>query len=204
MEMSEHINELSAALAKAQGQMEGAIRDAANPFYKSKYADLQSVWTACRKPLSENGLSILQSPSADGVRVSLETLLTHASGQWVRGTVTVSAKDDSPQAVGSCISYLRRYALQSFVGVAPEDDDAEAAQGRPFQKTTTAPVVAMPPPGFSDWLIDLESTAPEGTPALEKAWKASKPEYRQYMTTYQAVRWAAMKETANLAGLVSR
>lgn len=130
MTTSDQIHEIAAALAKAQGQMEGAVKDAANPFFKSKYADLASVWDACRKPLTDNGLAVVQSPSADGLRVSVDTLLTHTSGQWMRGTVSVTAKEDSPQAVGSCITYLRRYALQSFAGVAPEDDDAEAAEGR--------------------------------------------------------------------------
>ncbi len=130
MTTSEQINELAAALAKAQGVMNGAAKDSANPFFKSKYADLASVWEACRKPLTENGLSIIQSPSADGVKVSIETRLLHTSGQWIAGTVTTSAKEDTPQAIGSAITYLRRYALQSFAGVAPEDDDGEAAQGR--------------------------------------------------------------------------
>ena len=121
MEMSESVQELATALAKAQGAMEGAIRESSNPFFKSKYADLKSVWGACRGPLTTHGLSVVQSPSTDGVKVSVETLLLHQSGQWIKGTVSVSAKEDSPQAIGSCISYLKRYALQSFVGVAPED-----------------------------------------------------------------------------------
>jgi hypothetical protein len=130
MTHSEQINEIAAALAKAQGVITGAVKDSANPFFKSKYADLASVWDACRKPLSDNGLSVVQSPEANGAVVTLETILLHSSGQWFRNTLTVSAKEDSPQAIGSAITYLRRYVLQSFAGVAPEDDDAEAAHGR--------------------------------------------------------------------------
>ncbi len=147
MQTSDAINEIATALAKAQGQMTGALKDAANPFFKSKYADLASVWDACRKPLTDNGLAIVQSPSADGMRVSVDTLLTHTSGQWMRGTVSVTAKEDSPQAIGSCITYLRRYALQSFAGVAPEDDDAEAAEGR--SKAATGYAVKAPHVGTS-------------------------------------------------------
>lgn len=194
MTTSESINEIAAALAKAQGEMGGALKESANPFFKSKYADLSSVWDACRGPLSKHGLAVIQSPSAEGVAVSIETLLTHTSGQWMRGIVTVNAKDESPQAVGSAITYLRRYALQSFVGVAPEDDDAEAAQGRGNGKAVVAQPAA--PKGFDDWLIDLESIVPEGTPALEKAWKASKAEYRQHLTTTANDRWTSMKRAA--------
>lgn len=177
---SEQINELATALAKAQGEMGGAVKDAANPFFKSKYADLASVWDACRGSLSKHGLAVIQSPSADGVRVSVDTLLTHASGQWMRGTVSVSAKEDSPQAVGSCITYLRRYALQSFVGVAPEDDDAEAAEGRPKGKqAVVAPTI---PQGYDDWLADMSLVVDDGIDRFRKAFKDSKPEYRDYLT----------------------
>lgn len=130
MQTSEQINELAGALAKAQGQMGGAVKDSANPFFKSKYADLSSVWDACRKPLADNGLSVIQFPTSEHSLVSVETMLLHQSGQWVKDTLTVTAKDDSPQAIGSATTYARRYGLQSVVGVAPEDDDAEAAQPR--------------------------------------------------------------------------
>lgn len=142
METSESINEIATALAKAQGEMGGAVKDAANPFFKSKYADLASVWDACRAPLSKNGLAVIQSPSAEGSLVTVSTLLTHSSGQWMRGCISVAAKDDSPQAVGSAVTYLRRYSLQSFAGIAPEDDDGEGAQPRNGAgKTERAPAV---------------------------------------------------------------
>ncbi len=137
---SEQINEVASALAKAQGAMAPAMKDANNPFFHSKYADLASVWDACRKPLTSNGLSIVQSPSAEGTTVKLDTILLHTSGQWMCGTASAVAKDDGPQAIGSAITYLRRYALQSFAGVAPEDDDAEAGEGR----TTGTQASAVP------------------------------------------------------------
>lgn len=194
METSEHINEIAAALSKAQADMSGAVKDSANPFFKSKYADLASVWDACRGPLTKNGLAIIQSPSADGLRVSVDTLLTHTSGQWMRGTVSVNAKEDSPQAVGSAITYLRRYALQSFAGVAPEDDDGEAAQGRNRPAVTQA--LPKIPPGYIDWLDDIAASADTGTANLEKAWKASKAEYRGHLTATDPKRWEAIKQRA--------
>ena len=193
MTHSEQINELSTALSKAQGLIEGAKKDAANPFFKSKYADLASVWDACRAALAVNGLAVIQSPAAEGTRVSVDTLLTHSSGQWVAGTVSVTAKEDSPQAIGSAITYLRRYALQSFVGVAPEDDDANAASAKSH---TVKAVPVMGPKGYADWLSDLDAVADEGINALQAAWKKSKAEYRAHLTDTNNAGWDSIKAKA--------
>jgi hypothetical protein len=199
MTTSDAINEIAAALAKAQAEMGGAIKDSANPFFKSKYADLSSVREAVNGPLTKHGIAVVQSPSTQGAVVSVATMLIHTSGQWIRGEVGCTAKDDSPQAVGSAITYLRRYALQSFAGVAPEDDDGEAAHGRGPAKAVTVPIiprVVSSPAGFDDWLIDLGIVAANGTAALEKAWKGSKADYRQHLTTFAPQKWAAMKQAA--------
>lgn len=127
MNQSESINELAASLAKAQGQLEGAKKDSNNPFFKSKYADLSSVWEACRQALSNNGLSIIQSPEEAESGIAVETMILHASGQWVKGRYTMPVSKLDAQAVGSAITYARRYALASIVGIAPEDDDGNAA-----------------------------------------------------------------------------
>ena len=193
MTHSEQINELSTALSKAQGLIEGAKKDAANPFFKSKYADLASVWDACRAALAVNGLAVIQSPAAEGTRVSVDTLLTHSSGQWVAGTVSVTAKEDSPQAIGSAITYLRRYALQSFVGVAPEDDDANAASAN-SHTVKAAPVVE--PKGYSEWLADLEAVADQGIADLQKEWKKSRAEYRAHLTETNPAGWDTIKAKA--------
>jgi len=123
---SEQINELAKALSVAQGAMFGAKKESANPFFKSRYADLGSVWDAIRKPLSDNGLSIVQT--VDGDR--LVTILMHGSGQWIDSSYPITAKDNSPQAIGSALTYARRYALAAIVGVYQTDDDAEAATDR--------------------------------------------------------------------------
>ena len=193
MTHSEQINELSTALSKAQGLIEGAKKDAANPFFKSKYADLASVWDACRAALAVNGLAVIQSPAAEGTRVSVDTLLTHSSGQWVAGTVSVTAKEDTPQAIGSAITYLRRYALQSFVGVAPEDDDANAASAKSH---IVKAVPVMGPKGYADWLSDLDAVADEGINALQAAWKKSKAEYRAHLTDTNNAGWDSIKAKA--------
>lgn len=145
---SEQINELATALAKAQGQIEGAKKDTQNPFFKSKYADLASVWEAIRKPLSENGLSVVQTTrpptkEEDNYMV-LDTMLLHVSGQWISGSIPVIAKDQTPQAMGSAMTYARRYALAAIVGVYQEDDDANMAQK--IQQTQVKPVQPTPKP----------------------------------------------------------
>jgi len=127
---SEQINELALALSKAQSQITGALKDSANPFFKSKYADLAACWDACRKQLTDNNLSVIQTTDLAGDIVVVRTTLAHASGQWIAGVLPVKAKDDGPQAQGSGITYARRYALAAIVGLAQIDDDAEAAQGR--------------------------------------------------------------------------
>lgn len=133
MQHSESINELATALAAAQGVMGGALKDSANPFFKSKYADLESVWTACRKALSDNGLAVIQTTGINEAGICVTTVLAHKSGQWIRDTLPVNAKDQTPQGIGSAITYARRYALASMVGVYQTDDDGEAAHGRGTQ-----------------------------------------------------------------------
>lgn len=129
MEKSESIGKLAEALAKAQGAIEGAKKDSKNPFFKSSYADLASVWEACRKPLSENGLAVVQVPLVNmgEEAVLLQTMITHSSGEWISGIMSMKPTKTDPQAIGSTLTYLRRYCLSAFVGIAPEDDDGNAA-----------------------------------------------------------------------------
>lgn len=134
---SRSLGALADALAKAQGDIEGAKKDANNPFFHSKYADLASVWEACRQPLSKNGLAVIQLPGSNGQGLFVDTILTHASGEWISSRLYVKPGYTSregefvalsdPQALGSAITYGRRYGLQAIVGIAPEDDDGNAA-----------------------------------------------------------------------------
>ena len=197
MTTSEAIDAIATALAKAQGEMGGAKKDAANPFFKSKYADLASVRDACIGALSKHGIAVVQSPSAEGATVSVVTLLVHSSGQWMRGVASCTAKDDSPQSVGSATTYLRRYALQSFAFIAPEDDDAEAAHGRGNgQQKVHTQAWPIQPAGYTDWLTDMELVVSEGTERLSQAWKQSAAAYRQFLTTTHPSHWEAMKAAA--------
>jgi len=124
------------ALAKAQGKIENALKDKKNPFFKSSYADLASVWDACRTPLSTNGLAIIQTVEGTREGMFLNTWLGHSSGQWMTSKLPMIVMKQDPQSVGSAITYARRYALSALVGICPdEDDDGEKAMGRKNEKS---------------------------------------------------------------------
>ena len=149
MKHSESIAALAGALAKAQLQIEPASKNATNPHFRSHYADLASIWDACRGPLNTNGLSIVQFPcDGDVGRTGLCTMLLHSSGESISEVVTTRSQKDDPQGLGSALTYLRRYALAAVVGVtATEDDDGNAAS-TPANSRVSAPAPRpyIPPP----------------------------------------------------------
>lgn len=202
MDRSVEIHELASALAKAQGAIQGATKSNVNPAFRSKYADLASVWDACRGPLSANGLSITQIPAIEeGGRVAVTTVLLHATGQWISSVLSVQPAKTDAQGIGSAITYLRRYGLSAMVGVAPEDDDGNAASEQ-TPKAKTAPASApQVPEGYDDWLSDITAAADTGMDALGKAWQAAKPEYRKHagMATLDTLKARAAKSTTEAA-----
>lgn len=146
MDKSESINELATALSKAQGEMSAAKKDTTNPFFKSKYADLSSVWDAARTPLTKNGLSVVQTTNpTDGKSMELVTTLIHSSGQWIKGTMVMLPTKQDPQGMGSCLTYMRRYALSAILGISQEDDDANATVSRPVP----TPLAQKPLPNYA-------------------------------------------------------
>lgn len=131
MNKSEKLDKFAPALAKAQSEMGGAVKDSNNPFFKSQYADLTSVWKACKTALHSNGFSVIQAPVTNDTRIGVSTMLLHESGQFVEGEYTLAVKkQNDPQADGSSLTYCRRYALAAFVGICPVDDDGEKAMVR--------------------------------------------------------------------------
>lgn len=197
MTRSDSIAALTVALAKAQAMIQGAAKDSLNPHFKSKYADLASCWDACRDALTKNGLAVVQPVSADGPRVTVTTLLTHSSGEWIAEALTMTATQDTPQAVGSVITYGRRYGLCAMVGIAPEDDDANAASQPRAQSAPTS----RKPDLYDDWLTDMAACADEGEPALKKAWERSSVVFREWITTHDAPTWAKLKAKAKAVGV---
>lgn len=146
--MSESIKELATALAKVQATIQPVKKDKTAKIptksggsYSYHYADLSSVWDACRDLLSSNGLSVVQMPEAanGGSDIYLTTILMHTSGEYVSSMLILRPTDTTPQALGSAITYARRYALAAMVGiVADEDDDGNAASQPQQQRQAQA------------------------------------------------------------------
>lgn len=179
MNKSESIASLAGALAKAQAEIENASKNAANPHFKSKYADLAEVLNTARPVLAKHGLSVSQWPGfADGV-VTLETLLAHSSGEWISNVASAPIGKLDAQGVGSALTYLRRYSLAAVAGIAQEDDDGNGAVKRP----AVQPIPA-----------ELTQAAKLGVEAFRSAWKACKT--RANVTPDQL---AELKKTAEAA-----
>lgn len=186
MQHSEQLNELGAALAKAQAQVKGAKKDSANPFFKSQYADLASVWEACRDALTSNGLSVVQFPGYENGVATLDTVLLHSSGQWMSGTAGAPIGKQDAQGVGSVLTYLRRYALAAVASVSPADDDGNAASGKdkgrggartPARTGAQGAPVAPPPPPLDEKPKALaeEEPMPWEGPTRETLWPGPGP-----------------------------
>jgi hypothetical protein len=144
MKTSPTITKIASALLKAQGAMGTAIKDAKNPFFKSKYADLNSIREACMPSLQANGITLLQPTITIDGKNYVETILIHESGEWMScETEILFGKKDDAQAQGSGITYARRYGMQSFLNVGADDDDGNTAsqpakpQAKPFLERGT-------------------------------------------------------------------
>jgi hypothetical protein len=195
MNKSESIKELATALSKAQGELENASKTSANPFFKSKYADLAEVINTAKPVLAANGLSIIQMPGGDAALgiVSVETMLCHSSGEWISNLAIAPLNEKisngkpvppDAQSVGSAISYLRRYSYTAFLGMAQEDDDGNAAsqpgaQKKPAPEPRKAPTAKAKEPFDIEGAV-LDMTSQPDLESLQKsfgvAWKLAQTE----------------------------
>lgn len=181
IEMSADLDKIAPALHAAQGLMTGVVKDAKNPHFRNNYATLEAVVEAARPGLQANGLSVTQAPAGivDG-SLAITTMLLHSSGQWLRSTlhVPLGQKRDA-QAVGSAISYGRRYALMAVLGLPSVDDDGQAAsalaprQEQPQQPAERSRVSAE----GREWVAEIGRCETAGdidalkrTPEFRKAW----------------------------------
>ncbi len=168
MKEIEHIKNLAAAYCKAQPEIEGAAKDKTNPAFRSKYADLGNVVDAIKPALGKHGLSFLQIPQETENAVRIETFLMHSSGETLSlGTITVPVTKADAQGFGSALTYARRYGLLTAFGVAPEDDDGNAA-------AKAAPPAArnLSHEELASVSAKLEDAAGKGVAALQAAWGA--------------------------------
>jgi len=167
MNKSEQINELAAALAKAQMGFATIGFNKINPHFKRGYADLTAIINATRPALAANGLAVAQFPAAEGAVVTVETVLTHASGQWIGGCTSLTASKADAQGIGAAITYAKRYGLAAILNVAAdEDDDGNAASEPPpsqrqAPKQDPKPATDSPAAAFARAVIEWSGVSPE-------------------------------------------
>ena len=129
MKTSDSIKQIAEALVSAQKEIKFAVKDSTNPHFKSKYANINSVIDAVKKPLNDNGIAILQSLSpSDDNKLHLTTRLIHSSGEWIEDTAVCPLQKQDCQGLGSAVSYIRRYSLSAFLSLYSDtDDDGQSA-----------------------------------------------------------------------------
>jgi len=159
MSMSETITKLAPALLKAQQEMGEAVKGAKNPFFKSSFADLNSIREAVLPAFNKNGIAVLQPTVVVDGKNYVNTLLLHESGEYIGSLTEIKvAKANDAQAEGSGISYARRYGLQSMANVGAKDDDGEAAVDRQTKATKVSTISAS----------TLNTDTPNGTDVTQK------------------------------------
>ena len=134
--------------------MAGATKSAANPFFKSKYANLEEVIKVVKAAFEANGLCFVQFPISGDGTAGVETIIMHESGEFISNEFLLKCAKTDPQGMGSAITYARRYGLQSACGIPSEDDDGNAASA----------------PMSKEKAIELLTQAAD-EPTLRKAWK---------------------------------
>jgi hypothetical protein len=176
---SESIKDLAAALSKAQGAFDHAKKDVKNEFFKSKYADLASCIDAAKKPLSENGLSVVQTIDFEESGMFLVTTLMHCSGEWIEGRYPIRPLKTDPQSVGSATSYARRYCFCAITGIAADDDDGNSASGN-----STIQNKQQDPVNYAELLKSAKDKE-----QLGKVWASiPKPLQAQFLATKDAMK----------------
>jgi len=171
MKMSDSIAQLAEALSKAQGQIDAAAKGNVNTHFKNKYADLNALREAIREPLATNDLSVVQLPRFFEKEVEVETMLMHKSGEYIAETLRMPVGQMTAQAVGSALTYCRRYSLSSILNLAAEDDDGNAATQQPAQR------IEAPKPSKA-LMTNAQKAAVKGTESLRNFWQELLPDER--------------------------
>lgn len=163
--MEPSFNKVAAALVKAQKEFGPALKSSSNPHFKSRYADLAACVEAVVDALNNNGIALTQRVSSSDNGVIVETVFIHESGEIINcGQLHVPATKHDAQGYGSALTYARRYSLMAACGIAPEDDDGNAAS-----KRLSAP--AVPTPDITDHLAAIDASA--SSDELAAAYKAA-------------------------------
>ena len=176
MTLSDPFDKLALALVQVQAHAGPALKQSSNPAFKSKYADLASCWEAVREPLAKAEIAVIQEATLTEAGVSVRTILIHSSGQYLTTeplTVPLGNKKDA-HAVGSAITYAKRYSLSAALGIVADDDDGNAA-------VVPAPATSIDQDDYLAWKDHLAQQAQDGLDALKKAWQDSPIDYRTFL-----------------------
>jgi len=153
METSQDIKEIASALFIVQSNLEKASKDALNPHYNKKYADLASVWDACRDALIKGEITVIQAPGLDETGTAfVETMLLHKSGQFIKSRAASKPTKQDPQGIGIATTYLRRYGLAAMLGITQEDTDGHDDRGANTDKTSPVKPAVKATRGVSSFL----------------------------------------------------
>ena len=159
---------ISTAMVKAQKEFGPALKSSTNPYFTSKYADLAACVEAVIDALNNNGIALIQKCHESDTGVNVETLLLHESGESLScGVLHVPASKQDPQGYGSALTYARRYSLMAACGIAPEDDDGNAASRTARNPLDSIPKLAGVPIPTPTAKVDLE-TIKEDIPSSVK------------------------------------
>jgi ERF superfamily len=151
------------ALVAAVGELSNVAKTAANPYFKSKYAPLDAIIDATRPVLKKHGLAVIQQPLFKDGSAGVETVIIHDGGYSCSSTLLLPLKDQSPQGVGSAITYARRYSLAAVLGIASEDDDDGNVSTGLHKKEEARPAVAK--------IMDKKDEAPRPAQAATGTWR---------------------------------
>lgn len=202
------MKDIASALAKAQGQIKTAIKDTKGQIGQNrtyKYADLGSVFDACKKALNDNGISIVQRTDFNGPEIWLETMLLHTSGDVIMGRYPLRPTQDTPQAYGSALTYARRYALSAMVGVVADEDDDGASASKRDEEPTHDPALeaakaftrkAIKEAGSATTAIDLENWVTTWSKHIEKLQERFPDEAKAVNAAIESQRVALSKKAA--------
>ena len=141
MNKSETISSLAKSLVAAQEEMSNPKKNASNPFFKSKYADLAEIINAAKPILAKNGISVVQLSGYQDGLVTVETILLHESGEFISGIMATPPIKADAQGVGSGLTYIRRYSLAAICLLAQEDDDGNEAVAKKKPKAKPVPEI---------------------------------------------------------------
>lgn len=163
-EQSESVAAIGAALSKAQIEITAVVKGSDNEYFDSKFADLAACWEGAHGPLNKNDIAIFQGVSRDEHGLVLVTQLTHKSGEWMRHGVPLMVNGKNPmQALGSAITYGRRYGLCAAVGLAQKDDDGNSAHDGKAEAKTAAPDKMPPKPPTDKAKVPIELQMEDGS-----------------------------------------